>query len=164
IRGVLEIFPDVELFGDCIVPVLLDPGNHEVDLLLVQELEAKRVCGLFGEVDNENVASESNKAGEDSLEDENPSPTGNARENARFDIWVRRGRAVMLAPPFGPRSVVLQLGEAVGKDSGERRRHGPDQIEDGVSLLEFEARVPTREQVGASWEKARFKDTKNQPN
>ena len=43
VEGVLEVFANVKFLWDCIVTILLDAGNDESRLLLVQELEPKAV-------------------------------------------------------------------------------------------------------------------------
>ena len=44
--------------------------------------------------------------------------------------------------PTSKTSETVHLHQAVGKDTGESRRHTTNQVKDGISLLELESRVP----------------------
>ena len=53
----------------------------------------------------------------------------------------------MLTHPLGSRAMVLQLRETIGEDTGEGGGHGTNEIENGVSLLEFVSRIPAAEKI-----------------
>ena len=152
----------MERFGNGIVSVLFDTSDDEVDLSLVEEWKAKIFRGPLGKIDNQEEASNADNGSEDSLKDENPPPAGNARENARDDIWIGLGWAVMLTPPCWSRAVVFQLGETVGQDSRESGRHGSDEVENSISLLEVVAWIPAAEKVCTTWEETSLENTKDQ--
>ena len=139
------------LVGFNIVPILLDPGAHKVDFALVQEFQAESAHGVLGKVDNDEVGSDAEDASKDTLEDEDPAPSGDSGEDSRWGSWVGFGWAVVLSPPDGAGAVVLQLTESVGKDTGKGRGHGSDEVEDGIALLKLVARIPAAEKIGTAW-------------
>ena len=88
--------------------ILLNPGNNEVGLCLGEELNNSTGRKLR-EVDDEEVANKCNNAGEDTFEDEDPSPPSDAWQDARGCSRIQFRGSVMLAPPGRPRSVILEL-------------------------------------------------------
>lgn len=65
VEGVLEVGANAELVGDGVVAVFLDAGHDVGGFGLVDELP--RVLGLFGEIDDEEVACDAEEASDDAF-------------------------------------------------------------------------------------------------
>jgi hypothetical protein len=132
------------------VSIFLDSGAHKVDLALVQELQAESAHSLLWEIDNDKIGTNTKNTGKNAFEDEDPAPSRNAGQNTGWAGRIILGRTIVLAPPNWSRAVVLELAEAIGKNTSEGRGHGSDQVENSIALLELIARIPAGKKISTT--------------
>lgn len=66
VKSVLEVFANVEGFGDSVVTIFLNSGNDEGGFAGIEEVPGLR--GKFGEVDKEEVTSDAEDAGDETFD------------------------------------------------------------------------------------------------
>ncbi len=65
--------------------------------------------------------------------------------------------------PAGEVSQAIHLHDAERKDTGKSGGSTTDEIEDCITFLKLESRVPTREQVSTTWKETSFKNAEKDP-
>lgn len=99
--------------------IFLNASDNKVRLLLGEELQAETLLGgKLGEVDNGEEGDDGNCAGNDALEDENPSPPCDTREDTRLDVGVGLGRSDV-STKLVSTTMSGQQGETVSEDTAE---------------------------------------------
>lgn len=68
----------------------------------------------------------------------------------------------MLAVRRAQITQTVHVREAVCEDTREGGGHGTQQVEDRIALLQLEARIPARQQIGAARKESSLKDTKDE--
>lgn len=110
-------------------------------------------CAI-GEVNDENVARNAQNTGDDTFNDEDPSPS------------LYSGTSVLQHKSADPLNVAFdvthELLQSVCENTSQARCNGAHEIEYGISFLGVIARIPRRYQIDAARKESCFEHTKNQ--
>lgn len=104
--------------------VLLNTGDNEVNLSLVQELLAHaRLVSKLGEVDDEVPSNQADDDSDDTLKDEDPPPASETGAKGDRSSGLGLGGTVVDTEPGSSLyTVTLKQGEQVAENAGEGGR------------------------------------------